>query len=343
MDYITLYGNQYANVTIVSNEFIDVYMKLANDAQIKIYLHLLRCLSGGKPVSISSIADEFNYPEKDVMRALRYWEKQGLLSLDFNETQALSGIHMDHPAPAASPESTPLLQAKPQPAAPQAPVRPAYTADRLNDFKSREEIVQLLFIAEQYLGKTLSATEVSSFLYMYDSLSFSAELIEYLVEYCVSNKKKSIRYMEKVALAWAEDGITTVEQAKAHNELYSKEVFDVLKAFGISGRNPVPNELSYIKKWTKEFGFSTNIILEACERTMKNTLKPSFAYADNILKGWHTQQVKNLQDIRTLDEDFHKSREHQPKPAKLSTATKFNNFTPHTYNFTELEEQLLQR
>ena len=64
--------------TYVSNIFIDEYMQDANDAQIKIYLFLLRMMSSNLPTSVPDLADKFNHTEKDVVRALKYWEKKGL-------------------------------------------------------------------------------------------------------------------------------------------------------------------------------------------------------------------------------------------------------------------------
>ena len=46
----------------------------------------------------------------------------------------------------------------------------------------------------------------------------SVDLIDYLIEYCVGRDHRSIRYIETVAMAWKEEGITTVEMAK---RLYS--------------------------------------------------------------------------------------------------------------------------
>ena len=43
---------------------------------------------------------------------------------------------------------------------------------------------------------------------------FSSELILILIEYCVSKGKSDYRYIEKVAMAWNDMKITTVEQAQ---------------------------------------------------------------------------------------------------------------------------------
>ena len=44
MARIALYKDNYADSTVVSNLFIDEYMKDANDAQLKVYFYLLRML-----------------------------------------------------------------------------------------------------------------------------------------------------------------------------------------------------------------------------------------------------------------------------------------------------------
>ena len=59
-------------------------MEDANDAQLKIYLYLMRMLNADLATGVSDIADRFNYTEKDVMRALRYWEKKGILKLEYD-------------------------------------------------------------------------------------------------------------------------------------------------------------------------------------------------------------------------------------------------------------------
>ena len=79
-------------VTIVPNRFIDEFMPQANDAQLKIYLYLLRTMNAGRPLDIPEIADAFNHTEKDVMRALKYWEKRGVLRLEYDTARTLTGI-----------------------------------------------------------------------------------------------------------------------------------------------------------------------------------------------------------------------------------------------------------
>lgn len=98
----TIYSESSSDSTMVSNLFIDEYMKSANDAQIKIYLYLLRMMGTHRPTSVSDLADQFNHTEKDVVRSLRYWERKGLLNLTFDKQDDLVSICLCRPAPADS-------------------------------------------------------------------------------------------------------------------------------------------------------------------------------------------------------------------------------------------------
>lgn len=213
----------------------------------------------------------------------------------------------------------------------------------LTSFKAQKELKSLLFIAEQYLGKTLSKTDVDAITYFYETLGMSADLIEYLIESCVENGHKSIHYIQKVALSWSDNGVTTIDQARQQSANYNKNCYTVLNAFGIKNRGPAATELTYIKKWTEELGFSLDIVQEACNRTIAATHQPSFEYADTILCKWYESQVRHLKDIAVLDAAYQKEKaartpaQNRQKPVSKN----LNNFERRSYDMDSLEEQLL--
>lgn len=284
----TVYSENGMGTTLVSNIFIDNYMRDANDAQLKVYLYLLRMMNAGRSTSISDMADQFNHTEKEVMRSLRYWESRGLIVLEYDSAGSLSSLHMvspgrgagenrTYPVPfdttaaapaqygAAGPSSAPLsstpLSSTPLSSAPlmeETPFRemPADSVSRSNTpslprlgqmaipaqhteapaddssaktvsspkqrpaaadleaFRSSQKRAQLLFVIEQYIGKPLSPSEVETVYFISEQLHFSDSLIDYLLQYCIDRNKKDFRYIEKVAISWAEHGITTSKQAE---------------------------------------------------------------------------------------------------------------------------------
>lgn len=344
MSMITLQKPSQSEVTLLSNIFIDDYMPEANGEFVKVYIYLLRTLST-TPVSFSleEMADRLLCTERDILRALKYWARQDILALDFAEDKVLRSIALFPPkskAPASEPSGSSVSR---QPAPAQTvPLTP----DRVRELKQNEEIVQLLYIAEQYLGKTLSPSEIQKLLFFYDGLGFSTDLIEYLLEYCVSRSHKSIRYMETVALAWAQEGISTVAEAKKANARYSKDYYSILKALGITNRSPVETEVTLMDTWLKTYGFSMAVIQEACTRTVLQTGQASFQYADKILTGWKKKQVKSLEDIQALDAEYKKRKQEKKQakaPASPASGNKFNNFQQREYNFDEYEKRLLNQ
>ena len=342
MSMISLHNASRPEVTVLSNYFIDNFMGQANGEFVKVYIYLLR--TAGDPsasFSLERMADRLLCTERDIFRALKYWEKEQLLTLTFTENGQISGITLTEP------EDTRNESAASQ-AAPSSFHQ--LTRDRVATLKQNEEIRQLLFITEKYLGKTLTPTEMQKILFFYDELKMSAELIEYLVEYCVSRGRRSIRYIETVALAWHKDGITTAEMAKEHSSRFTREYYTILKAMGISGRNPVDEEIAFMDTWHKTYGFDLAIIQEACSRTVLSTGQPSFQYADKILSGWKNKNVHTLDDIRALDAR-HKQRQLEKAAArkdkkqqpKTQTPNRFNNFHQRDYDFDEYEKRLLNQ
>ena len=362
MSMITLQSSSPAGTTVLSNHFIDHYMPAANGEFVKVYIYLLRILPDIS-FGLEQMADRLLCTERDILRALKYWEKEKLLSLQYNDN-ALSGITLLDPLAQTAAGSRPAsIQSAPASVSGQAPAKSAVsvsseqetptapkvslTPDRVMELKQNDEIIQLLYIAEQYLGKTLTPSEMKKILYFYDELKLSPDLIEYLIEYCVGRGHKSIRYIETVALAWAKEGITTVSMAKEASSRFAKEYYTILKAMGISNRNPVDTEITLMNTWMNEYGFTMDIIQEACSRTVLQTGQPSFQYADKILSGWKDQRVRNISDIRLLDAE-HKKRKIEKAAEKKNagipkTPNRFNNFHQRQYDFDEYEKKLLNQ
>lgn len=363
--------------TYVPNTFIDEYMTHADGEFVKIYLYLLRCMNNPDTLfSISDIADKFDHTEKDVTRALRYWEKMRLLRLEFNDQEELTGICLsdfssqsmphavlDTAQPRAA-ECQPVKQ--PGSAVPDAfkqsdapncgnsvnmpglPERTAYSLNQLAQFNEDETVQEILFVTERYLGHPLNDTEIQMILYWLDKLEFSQDMIEYLIEQCVAKNHMSIRYMDKVALEWAKTGIRTLSDAKQASELHSNAVFAVQKAFGISNRTLAGAEREFVEKWSRELDFSDEIIALACEKTILSIHQISFEYADSILLSWKRQNVRTLNDIKLLDAQYQEAKAKKitagktvARTAKGTIAGGFANFSQRTYNYDELERELL--
>ena len=117
-----------SGITAVPNAFIDRYLTKADGEYVKVYLLLWRFFCAREEATVSRIADLLDDTEKDVMRALRYWGKQGLLTVVSDEKQEVTEL-IFHPAgaPAAEVGSRPA-PARAAPSSAPAPAPPASTA-----------------------------------------------------------------------------------------------------------------------------------------------------------------------------------------------------------------------
>lgn len=390
MVQIQLHNDCPTTDTLISNRFIDDFMPQANGEFVKVYLYLLRSVqSHAYNFTISAIADKFNNTEMDIIRALRYWQKTGILRLDENPEGQICGIHMlplyketdpqdfvatqeqitneatvsvasqtqisgdaipsvNENAAIKADKVKAILEASsalndPVSDAVETPAKRKYTLDEITAFRKDESISELFFIVETYIRHPLSESDVNTVLYWREELHFSNDLIVYLLEYCISKGHSSMRYLDKVAIGWHANNITTVEQAKEDAAIHSQAYYGVMKALGITGRSLVNSETAFIRKWTKEYAFDLALIQEACSRTISATHQPSFEYTDSILTSWHKNQVHTLDDVKRIDASYSKAKKTSAKAGNSATVKRnsFNNFNPRNYDYENLEGTLL--
>ena len=363
MSNLKLSCNAY-NMTPVPTEFLDTYMPHANGEFVKVYLRLLRLAASGQTSALSDVADTLSCTEKDVARALRYWEKAGLLKLQSDAGGEITGIAFvpitaetggtgtagigadgnvtsERETNAPTDKTSALRRRVPESTVPK---RKQLTAARITQLEDTEDFMYLLFVSGQYLGRNLTRTDIDTLGYFYDELHMGVDLIEYLIEYCVSNNHTSIRYIETVGLAWHAEGITTVEAAKEVSRKYNKDYYAILKALGIYNHSPISAEIQLMDKWMKTYSFTMDVIREACTRTVMQTAKPTLAYADGILTRWYNEHIRTLEDVKNEDElRRQKKSQDQKKPSQgknRKPSGSFYNFEQRNYDKT-LEKQLL--
>ncbi len=309
------------DVTIIPNSIIDNDMLEANELQLKVYLYILRNISARLPIQVALMADHFNETEKDIERALDFWKKRGVL----NSTSSAS-------APV------------------QAGAVPAVTVPMTsrNDFKpavSKDDFGDIAFLAETYMKKPLTKTDLDTLLFIRENLSFSDELIEYLLEYCAERGKKSFKYVQTVALSWANAGITTAEEAKSSSAMYSKRVYIIMNALGKKAE-PTNAELNYINRWYEQYGFEADVILEACRRTVLATDRNRFSYCEKILNSWFQSGVHHTTDINRADASYQTQKKNSDTPRKVPNYVASNPFLQFKQSDTDydaLEKELLYK
>ena len=345
-------GAEPHDMTVLSGEFLDVYLPKANGEFVKIYLCYLRLLqkSADKEVAVSDIADRLSCTERDVVRALRYWEGEGLISLAEKDAARVRD------ASAALPEKSAVRgklsgdassPAKPTPSFTlhgEGPERPAQPSrEEFEELEKKEEVRDLNFIAEHYFQRTLTKKDLETIAYCYDALHFPYELVDYLIEYCADQGKTSHRYLLTVALRWHDDGISSLQEAKNLTDRYQREqrqYFDILHALGISGRSPITKEVQLMDRWLKDYALPMEVIKEACARTVLAASRPTLAYAGKILDKWHAAGVRSMEDVARLDAETEKKTPAAAPVKKKGAPGSFCDYEQRSFDYSQAEKLL---
>lgn len=276
-------------------ECITVPKKLAeevfpktNAVFIKIYIHILTLLANGKNVDFSEIASELQLLESDVMQAVRYWENVG--AIEVNDGDAYQS---EVPKIADEPNGYEI-------------------SDVSRSVEGNKQLSEMLQIAEELLGKTLSTAEIKSLYWFYDNLDFSPDVILMLIEYCVSIGKKSMSYIERVASNWHKKGITSseaVEKFLCEDEMKKNYMNNLKNLFGIRDRNLTGIEEDYLSKWHDTQGMSEEMIALAYEYCVLRINKISFQYMDKIIEDWEKRNIHTIEAAEENNAQFQKNKE----------------------------------
>lgn len=325
--------------------FVKNYMPAALGGYVKVYLHVLTLYTTQEGLDLSKAAIALDMLYSEVIAALKYWDNLSIIQFTtLSDEDFEIRVNFDEPAEQSTPnvflESSPKAKALPVSKTYIQQTRPNYSAQELNIYRSEDKsITQLFLIAEQYLGRLLSSTDQQVLFGLYDWLHMPLDLIEYLIEYCVSNNHTAIRYIEKVAISWVDSGILSVEAAKlrATND---KRYHTILNELGLSSQQITSIQKEYIDKWLDTYKLNLSIVLEGCKRAVAQTKNPSLKYLDAMLSSWYNTKVTNLEDIEKLDKAYSSTVAKKASAPTKSAAKKngrFTNIASHNWDFDQLE------
>lgn len=313
--------------TPVSNIFIERYMPKARGEFIKVYLLMLKYNFAGEPgVNSTVLATSLNLLESDIINALNYWSEEGLVKL--LPIDNMGNFHIEFVD--LSEEGN-------------ANVEKFNLVEELTD-KSNGYMLKDI---GKLLGRTLSPSEVETYIGWKKDFKFSSELILILIEYCASKGKTNFRYIEKVAIAWNEMNIKTIDDAQNYIRKTEDKwgtYREILKFLGIRNTDIMKPQEDLLEKWTSTYGYSLDVIKKACDICFQRLNRADFKYIDGILSSWHKNKLKTLQDIEKKEADFKNSSNKKVFNNSKNTnkpKLRFDNFKGRDYDYDDLEKKLL--
>lgn len=273
---------------------VDTCINEASHSDLKVLLYIYR--HGGSPLGEETLCEDLCLKPMQVRQSISFWASKNLLSFTCGEAAQEAA----RPAPQRAPKRVVEMPAQ-------------YTQEDITGkIRENSEIRFLLETAPGLLGRLLSPADCSTLIYLYEGAGLPADVILMLLEYCVSSGHANMRYFEKAALSWSEEGINTHEMAENKiRDLEARRSFEgaVRSMMGITGRALTQSERQHIARWA-EWKVPTELLQLSYEICVNRTGKISFSYINSILAAWREKGIRTLEEAKN---------ENRKKPGKATS------------------------
>lgn len=314
----TAYGRMFG----VPAEVVDKHIRLAGAVQLKVLLCLLA--HPDRADDPAGLSEMLALPPEDMADAMQYWINAGLVT-DTSRTETPASPKKEVKTVEKAPDAPAVRAARRPVAATAKPSREEVVARG----EQSKEVAWLLSQAQLRLGRTISVGEMSTLVYLHDTEGLPVEVIAMILEYSIAQGKANIRYIEKVALAWAQEEIDTLEKAEqklSQLEKQRKAWGQVQKTFGMERRLPSEREQTMATRWLDEWHFTPQMLRLAYDACVDSTGNYNFPYINKVLEQWQKKGITTPEKVR----------EEREKKANQSTKTKRS----PSYDIDEIQQSL---
>ena len=320
-------------------DFAEKWVRHAKPEYLQIYIYILsQYKKSGKMPKPQVLAKKLEKELDTIEAALEFWVLVG----EMVETD--SGFAFADGTEATKPKKKPEDIEKDT--ASRFRARPSYASAEIDAAASVNKEVDYLFReAERILEKILSPSDFEMLYSFVDWLGLPVEVVIMLLRFAAGRGKTGKRYLETVAIDWADKGIDTYESAEEYIreiELKLSNEGKVRNILGIYDRALTQTEKKYIKLWTFEKNVPTELVAEAYGRTVAATGKLSWAYMNKILMSWIEEGISTVDGIREKEALF-KLKSAPTKEKTGGKKSKFDNYTDtNKPDYSDFAEKILE-
>lgn len=256
-------------------------------------LRVLLAVMLEREFTVSELAAKLDMTENALRRAISSWESCGALKLESSADNNMTAAEKKREV---LKEGRKILS---------SPALPKYTSDEVANVMERTSgSSELLDSCQQTLGKIFNVAESSIILGLMDHLSLSPDYILLLCSHAANVQKKSVRYVEKMALDLFDRDIITyeaLEEELGAIERRTSMEYYIRDLFGIGKRTLIKKERDYIAGWVDKYGFDRDMIKAAYEVTVEKTREPNMNYANAVIENWYAAGYRTVEDVEAAE------------------------------------------
>ena len=268
-------NHEASEVSINSAFFVD-YMPTAPESLTKVYLYgLYKCYENlDTSNTIEDFASVLGMSQEDIKSAFYYWQEEGLVTI-----LNLSPIEVRYLK--VTPKK---YQSK------------MFKEEKYSNFNRA--------IQEVLDGRMITPFEYREYYLTMNSLHIEEDAMLMIAKYCANQKGNNVgyNYILTVAKNWAYEGIHTpkdVEKKLADMETLTSKVKDILVALK-SKKSPSFEDRELFEKWTKNYGYSYETLLEVAKLVKKGGISKLASLLDEYysLKLFSITEIKSYEAER---------------------------------------------
>ena len=186
----------------------------------------------------------------------------------------------------------------------------------------------------------LNTSEIKSITALYEQFSLSEEYIVTLAAYLAEGGRLTVTKLVNKAIKLSEreiDNTKALEEYIVERESESEAEREFRKLFGIYGRAPSKTEKECFKRWSKDYGYFTDIVGEAYDIAVTSATRGHLKYADKLLTRWYETGCRTLSECKErylADETEKKEKKStetsakSPQYQKKPEQKRYGNFDP---------------
>jgi len=272
--------NSFINL---DSNFVTDFLVDANEKSIKVYLLGLYYSTIDSEINtIDNFCKTLNMSLKDVEKAFKYWEEEGLVKISNLENLEIIYFPID----SKTAKFKPIDEGK------------------YGDF---------YVLCQNVLSHELTTNEFKAYVDLIEKSKIEPEALLMIIKYATNCKDKNVNanYILAIAKSWIEEKIYTtkaVEEKIKEIELTSGKIINIFNVLGIK-RNATLDERDMYIKWTKVFHYTDSTILDVAESLKK---KGGMKALDNKMAKYHSMQYFTTEEILT----YEKNKKHLTTLAK---------------------------
>lgn len=305
-------------------EHLGELLNNADEVELRLLIGLLLSADEDGTVELTDgLAAVLGMERTEAEGALRFWKGAGVLSA----STAKGGTRKKQPAAVASAHRAGAVERA-------GGVAPYETAELASLLEQRAVTAQFVAEAQRVAGKTFNTYDTGILVGLVHQFGFEEEAVLAILAYVRTLGRKGIRYVEKVALSFYDEGLTSYGdvQARITRMERSDEMLGKIKnLFGFGSRELSTTEKKLFLSWVEKFGYDLDVIRMAYEITVDNIQQPVPKYTNGVLEKWYAEKLRTVEEIRTFEE--------KKKAEKSGKSDKFEK----SYDLDDFFEAALQR